>query len=441
MSTGVVYLVAVLRRCRRTGDSGWACSRARRRARSAFNFFHIPPTGRFTIADPENWVALAVYLRRGGDRLARWPSCAVAGGRGRAPPARRPTSRPRWREILLGGASLRGRAGRGVAPARRRRSACRASRSTLDGSDSTTAAPRIAARRRRGDGRRARPADRHRRRRSSRALRERVVPSLEALLRAALDRDALQAEVVETAALRRIGRDQDRAAAGRVARPAHAADRDHRRRRRRCALADARRRRARRARRAGRGGGRAPGASRRAAARPLRAAGGRRDAAARLVLDRGGGPRGASSSSAGATAGADRARPSTATCRCFEADAAQLERVFVNLLENARRYSGGEPVIGARAARSGGCVKVRVVDRGPGIAAGAAAADLRAVLPPAGQPTDTRARGSAWRSSRASSRPTAAGCGRSRCPARGRRSRRLPGRRAAPAARDARWRA
>ena len=28
----------------------------------AFNFFHIPPTGRFTIADAENWVALVVFL-------------------------------------------------------------------------------------------------------------------------------------------------------------------------------------------------------------------------------------------------------------------------------------------------------------------------------------------------------------------------------------------
>ena len=28
----------------------------------AFNYFHIPPTGRFTIADSENWVALVVFL-------------------------------------------------------------------------------------------------------------------------------------------------------------------------------------------------------------------------------------------------------------------------------------------------------------------------------------------------------------------------------------------
>ena len=28
----------------------------------SFNFFHIPPTGRFTIGDEQNWVALIVFL-------------------------------------------------------------------------------------------------------------------------------------------------------------------------------------------------------------------------------------------------------------------------------------------------------------------------------------------------------------------------------------------
>ncbi len=50
------------------------------------------------------------------------------------------------------------------------------------------------------------------------------------------------------------------------------------------------------------------------------------------------------------------------------ADAAQLERAFANLLENARRYSSGLPVsVHARASGSG--VVVRVADRGPGIPA------------------------------------------------------------------------
>ena len=49
------------------------------------------------------------------------------------------------------------------------------------------------------------------------------------------------------------------------------------------------------------------------------------------------------------------------------ADAAQLERAFANLLENAGRHGAGEP-ISVRARVSGGRLLVRVVDRGPGIA-------------------------------------------------------------------------
>jgi two-component system, OmpR family, sensor histidine kinase KdpD len=48
------------------------------------------------------------------------------------------------------------------------------------------------------------------------------------------------------------------------------------------------------------------------------------------------------------------------------ADAAQLQRAFANLLENAHRHSGGHPV-SVRARDVGGRILVRVVDRGPGI--------------------------------------------------------------------------
>ena len=50
----------------------------------------------------------------------------------------------------------------------------------------------------------------------------------------------------------------------------------------------------------------------------------------------------------------------------IRADAAQLERAFANLLENAARYSGGHPV-SVRARAVGARILVRVVDRGPGI--------------------------------------------------------------------------
>jgi two-component system, OmpR family, sensor histidine kinase KdpD len=54
------------------------------------------------------------------------------------------------------------------------------------------------------------------------------------------------------------------------------------------------------------------------------------------------------------------------------ADSTQLERAFVNVLENARRHSGGHPVsVRARAVRTvggtDGRLIVRVVDRGPGV--------------------------------------------------------------------------
>lgn len=48
------------------------------------------------------------------------------------------------------------------------------------------------------------------------------------------------------------------------------------------------------------------------------------------------------------------------------ADAAQLTQVFVNLLENGVRYSNGQPV-SVRARQAGARVIVRIVDKGPGI--------------------------------------------------------------------------
>jgi len=48
------------------------------------------------------------------------------------------------------------------------------------------------------------------------------------------------------------------------------------------------------------------------------------------------------------------------------ADAAQLERAFANLLENAIRHGDGRPVL-VRSRLVGGKIVVRVVDQGPGI--------------------------------------------------------------------------
>jgi two-component system sensor histidine kinase KdpD len=51
------------------------------------------------------------------------------------------------------------------------------------------------------------------------------------------------------------------------------------------------------------------------------------------------------------------------------ADFAQIERALANLLENAIRFSDGEPVV-IRARGLGRWVSIQVVDRGPGITAG-----------------------------------------------------------------------
>jgi two-component system sensor histidine kinase KdpD len=51
------------------------------------------------------------------------------------------------------------------------------------------------------------------------------------------------------------------------------------------------------------------------------------------------------------------------------ADFAQVKRALANLMENARRYSGREPVV-IRARTIGSSVTIRVIDKGPGIPPG-----------------------------------------------------------------------
>jgi two-component system sensor histidine kinase KdpD len=60
VSTGVLYLLGVLLVSTYWGLAlGLVTSLA---SAAAFNFFHIPPTGHFSIAHTENWVALGVYF-------------------------------------------------------------------------------------------------------------------------------------------------------------------------------------------------------------------------------------------------------------------------------------------------------------------------------------------------------------------------------------------
>ncbi len=68
-----------------------------------------------------------------------------------------------------------------------------------------------------------------------------------------------------------------------------------------------------------------------------------------------------------AVAGTDLVRLSVeAGLPMIDADAAQLERAFENLLDNAIRHSGGKPVL-AKSRLVGDAVVLRVVDQGPGI--------------------------------------------------------------------------
>lgn len=54
----------------------------------------------------------------------------------------------------------------------------------------------------------------------------------------------------------------------------------------------------------------------------------------------------------------------------FQADGPLLERVFVNLLENALKYAGKEGKIGIRARKSANKIKIDVWDNGPGLPPG-----------------------------------------------------------------------
>ena len=60
VALGVVYLVAVLLVSSVWG--GWLGAATALASALAFNFFHIPPTGRLTISEGENWVALGVFF-------------------------------------------------------------------------------------------------------------------------------------------------------------------------------------------------------------------------------------------------------------------------------------------------------------------------------------------------------------------------------------------
>jgi two-component system sensor histidine kinase KdpD len=329
---------------------------------AAFNFFHIPPTGRLVIADSAHWVALAVFL------VAAVVASVVADlARSRAAEAERRREEADLAadtaRVLLGGATL----------ADALPEAARLIGAALGLRDVEIVLNPMGAAVGKNDvlldlgsGREAilvlgAGADEGVRER----VRDRVVPALEALLVAALDRDRLQAEVVETQALRRsdvIKTALLRAVSHDLRTPltaiitaGHAVrspalqegERDElglvvvEEAQRLSALVD-----------------KLLDLSRLQAG----AAEPRRDWCSLEEVVR---------TAAGHVAGGEDAcfaLSFDADLPLVQADAAQLERVFVNLLENARRYSGGHPVR-VRARVVGGKMSIRVIDRGPGIPA------------------------------------------------------------------------
>jgi two-component system sensor histidine kinase KdpD len=348
VSLGVLYLLAVLLVSTFWGlRLGLATSVA---AALAFNFFHIPPTGRFTIADPEDWVALLVFL----------VAAVVASSLSELARQRADEAEQRRREadlaaelarLLLGSPEPRSV----LAPAAKR---------IADALQIDSAA--VVLERVEGDDRRAAvplgqigtllvPAP------AEEVARERVAPALEALLWAAIERERLTADVVETSALRRsdeiktavlrsVSHDLRSpltaitAAGEALASPSLPPDD-------RLALTDAIAQESRRLSRlvdqlldlarlqAGTAEPREDWCS---LEEVIRAA----------VED---------------TAVPERVRLSIAPdMPLVRADAGQLRRAFANLIENALRYGDHEPV-SVRARVSGGRILMRVVDQGPGI--------------------------------------------------------------------------
>jgi two-component system, OmpR family, sensor histidine kinase KdpD len=327
---------------------------------AAFNFFHIPPIGKFSITDSRNWVALVAFITvslvaSGIAELARSRSAEAERRRAEADLA------AVLARELLGGTDTRSALG---VTAHRLALALDLSSSAIElgavsGDARRNAIPLIGP-----DGAieatllvpSALPADAETR------LQTRVVPTLEALISVALSRDELQADAVQTAALRRS--DEVKTALLRAV--------SHDLRTPITAIVAA---------------GHALGSpsltaeDREELAEAVRTEGERLGDLVEKLLDlsrlQGGGitPRLAWVSLADIvlTAADSGGLPGNAVRTSFpedlpevRADAALLERVFANLLQNGWRYGQPEPVQ-VNAVRSGEKVVVQVVDRGPGI--------------------------------------------------------------------------
>jgi two-component system, OmpR family, sensor histidine kinase KdpD len=198
VSTGVVYLLAVL--LVSTGWGLWLGLVTAVLSAAAFNFFHIPPTGGFTIADGEHWVALAVFFV-----AAVVTSALTDAARTRAEEAERRRGEAdlaaEMARILLGGSeldtSLR-TVGQRIAAAFGLSSVA-VELAWVDSDERRRALPLLVEGSRLGTVLVPRDTAQE----VMEALQDRVLPALETLVAAARKRDELEAQVIETKALRR----------------------------------------------------------------------------------------------------------------------------------------------------------------------------------------------------------------------------------------------
>jgi two-component system sensor histidine kinase KdpD len=198
VSLSVVYLPAVLVVSVTWG--GWLGVATAVVSAAAFNFFHLPPVGRFTLQNSENWVALAAFL----------VVAALASSVAEVTRARTRDAEERRREADLAAEMarllLRGNSLAEALPTAAARlahtlelSSAAIEMDAVEPDERTIAFPLREGSKRLGTllvGASTSEAN-------LRRLQERVVPALEALLSAALERETLLGGVVETAALRR----------------------------------------------------------------------------------------------------------------------------------------------------------------------------------------------------------------------------------------------
>jgi two-component system sensor histidine kinase KdpD len=363
VSLGVVYMLAVLVVSVIWG-AGLGVATAVLSA-AAFNFFHLPPVGRFTIRSSEDWVALVAFL----------VAAALASSVAEVTRARARDAEERRREADLAAEMarllLRGENLSEALPTAAARlaqtlqlSSAAIEMEAVEGDERSVAFPLREGTRRLGTLLVGADASEQ----SLRRLQERVVPALEALLSAALEREELLGGVVETASLRRadvvktallraVSHDlRSPLTAISAAGEAVGADslREDERKEMAAVIVEE-------ARRLSRLVDNLLDLSRleAGAAEPRREAISVEEVIGAALGDL-------------VPAKDDFALSIDPDLPLIRADSAQLERAFVNVLENARRHSAGHPVsVRARAVRplagEGGKLIVRVVDRGPGI--------------------------------------------------------------------------